>query len=262
MPTPAPRRVEISVPEPLAVELSGDEVSPSRSALDALLDRAVSDGRKITYELHQPIRLGPQRVTFTAWEGAVRTSAVAATTTTTLFILPHGTTPVGLSGDDDATIGNNTAKIMRDGAGRVHLVWLDSGRVEAGSKVLYRRAIVTADGTVHWETDPIRVDDAQSEAWNAYPGLAVSEDTVRVVWQAHGTAHYRHMPVDGSAGDWGPVRDTGAVSDGSDIGPAIAAAGGLIHVATPGAFDAVSRDGARTGRRRRSRCRRGKGSRP
>src|SRR5436853_713332 len=147
--------------------------------------------------------------------------------------MPRGITPVGLSGDDNATAGNNATKIARDAAGRIHLVWLDAGRPEATSKVLYRRATVAPDGTVQWETDPIRVDDAQSQAWNAYPGLAVSENTVHVVWQAGGTARYRHMPVDGSPGDWGPVRDTGAVRQGADIGPSIAASAGLSDIAPP-----------------------------
>lgn len=245
-PTPVTRKAEISVPEPLAVELLADEVSPSDSSLKALLDRAAGGGRKVTYELPQPLRLGPQRVTFTAWEGAPRTSAVAATRNTTLFILPHGMTPAGLSGDDHATAGNNATKIMRDSAGRVHMVWIDAGREGGGSRVLYRRATVTPDDTVHWETGAIRVDDAKSEAWNAYPGLAVSEDTVHVVWQAQGTARYRQVPLDGTAGEWGAIRDTGAISDGRDIGPAIAAEKGLIHIATPQAFDAVSRDAGAT----------------
>jgi hypothetical protein len=245
-PTPATRKAEISVPEPLAVELLADEVSPSDPSLKALLDRAASDGRKVTYELPQPTRLGSQRIIFTAWEGAPRTSAVAATRVATLFIVPRGTTPVGLSGEDHATAGNNATKIARDSAGRVHMVWIDAGRTGGGTKVLYRRATVTPDGTVHWETDAIRVDDAKSEAWNAYPGLAVSEDTVHVVWQAQGTARYRQMHLEGTAGDWGPIRDTGAISDGRDIGPAIAAEKGLIYIATPQAVDAVSRDAGAT----------------
>src|SRR5208337_2195704 len=100
---------------------------------------------------------------------------------------------------------------------------------------------------VVWETDPVSINGAAAAAWNAYPALAVAGNTVHLVWQGEGTAHYRRLSFEGGAWRWGPVRDTGAASTGGDVGPATAATtAGLVHIATPSGLDVVSHDNGET----------------
>jgi hypothetical protein len=247
-PAATPVSAEISLPDLLAVELPPGvaQLAPTDAPLRELLDQAKSGHRHVTNDLAQPVGPGPHRVTWTAWAGVPGSSAADATRSATLFVLPHGFTSVGLSGDDHATAGNNAMKIARDGAGRVHMVWLDAGRTGGGTRVMYRRATTDAAGGVQWETAPLRVDDSRSEAWNAYAGLALSHDKVHFVWQAGGKAWYRALTHHGSVRSWGPARDIGAASEAEDLGPSIAVAHGVIHVVTPSGIYAFSNDQGET----------------
>jgi hypothetical protein len=238
---------EISLPEPFALEMPSDaaELAPSDARLRSLLGAAASGKRQVTNDQTQPIRVGPVRINFAAWPGEPWKSAPVGVRSAILHVLPPGTAPVGISGDENATAGNNSAKLARDAAGRVHLVWLDSGRPGTSPRVLYRRATVSPDNAVVWETDPVPVDDAG--VWNAYPALAVAGNTVHIAWQGERTARHRRLSFENGAWRWGRPRDTTAASAGVDIGPAIAATtAGLVHVATPSGFDAVSRDNGET----------------
>jgi hypothetical protein len=162
-------------------------------------------------------------------------------------VLPPGITQVGLSADENATGGNNATRIGRDGAGHVHLVWVDSGRQGAATGPVYRRLTVAPDGAVTFETDPVYLADKTPGDWNAYPALAVTSDAVYVVWQGGGVAHVRRLAIGPSGYTWGPIVDTGAKSEGRDIGPAIQAfPGGGVRVVTPSGQFAVSTDGGKT----------------
>jgi hypothetical protein len=240
---------EISLPDVLAIEMPPGvaQLDAADTRLHNLLGAAVSGKRQVTNDQKLPVRVGSVRINFTAWQGEPWKSAPFAIRSGVLHVLPAGTTPVGVSNDENATAGGNSAKIARDVNGRVHLVWLDSGRPNTNPRVLYRRATVSADDVVTWETEPIHVNDAGVDVWNAYPALAVAGTTVHIVWQGEQTARYRRLSLDGSAWRWGPVRDTAAASTGHDIGPAIAATtAGLLHVATPSGFDSVSHDNGET----------------
>jgi hypothetical protein len=204
-----------------------------------------SGQRRVTNDQTLPVRVGAVRITFTAWQGEPGKSAPAGIKTAVLHVLPTGITPVGISGDENATT-NNSAKIARDASGRVHIVWLDGGRPGTVPRVLYRRATISQENRVEWETGPIRVSDASADLWNAYPGLAISGNTVHFTWQSTRTALYRQLSLTDGTWEWGPIRDTTAPSEGRDVGPAIAqTTTGVIHVATPSGFDAVSRDNGR-----------------
>jgi hypothetical protein len=231
------------LPEPLAIELpeGAKEIAPTEAPLRELLAAAKYGQRTVTNDLSHAVGLGPTRITWMAWDDASATGKPVAKASATLFVLPPGVAPVGLAGDEDATGGNNATKIARDSDGLVHMVWIDSARPGRGNRVLYRRAAVGPGGAVHWETEPIRVDDTASEAWNAYPGLAISGRSVHIAWQSGDTARYRRLDHDGTW-TWGPVRNLEARSVGRDIGPAIAAMGNVIHIATPSGVDAVSAD--------------------
>ncbi len=240
----------ITLPEPLAIELPAGktELAPDAAPLRDLLEAAKSGDRAVTNDLSHPVGPEPVRVTWIAWSGAPRTSKPAATASAVLIVLPPGTMPVGLSGDENATGGNNATKIARNAAGDVvHMVWLDGGRPGKSSAVMYRRAAVAPNGTVRLD-DPVRVDDAASTAWNAYPALAVVGNTVHVAWQSNGHVWYRRLADDDGAFRWGPIQDVGARSEGADIGPSMSASGDLIHIATPSGIDAVSTDDGTTWR--------------
>ena len=188
--------------------------------------------------------MGPVKVTFTALDVSGRP---AATRTVRIFVLPNGMTPVGVSGDENATTGNNAAHVARDASGYVHMVWQDGGRSGGRAGPVYRRAAVAPDGTVFLQTDPIYIADSGPSDWNAYPGLAVSGHSVELVWQGGGTAYVRRVYQDPKGWTMGPVINTGVKSGGRDVGDAIAfdAKGGL-HLVTPDGLYAFSGDGGRS----------------
>ena len=161
-------------------------------------------------------------------------------------MLPFGTTPVGMSLDENATAGNNSAHIARDAAGHVHMIWVDSGRPDGRTGAMYRRAMTAPDGTVRFDTGIEDLAERSPGEWNAYPGLAVTGETVHFVWQAGGTARYRSLTHDSAGWHWSSEVDTGAASGGRDIGPAIVADAGSVHIVTPAGMYAVSTDGGRT----------------
>jgi hypothetical protein len=156
--------------------------------------------------------------------------------------LPPGFTQVGLSADENATAGNNATRIARDSMGHVHMVWVDSGRQGEKTGPVYRRLSVAPDGSVLMETPPVYIADKTPGDWNAYPALAVAGDAVFVVWQGGGTARVRRF--DGR--EWGPVLDTGAKSDGRDVGPSVQADASGVRIVTPSGQFASSTDGGAT----------------
>lgn len=160
-----------------------------------------------------------------------------------IFVLPHGTVPVGLSGDENATTGNNAAHIVPDSAGFMHMVWQDGGRSGGPTGAFYRRATVTSSGDLRLETGPISLSPSGGQWNNAYPSLAAAGPAVHFVWQQAGTVHYRHLLQASGAGRWSDPIDLHAPSDGRDVGLAIDAASGALHVVTPRGYYAISRDG-------------------
>jgi hypothetical protein len=241
-PAASPAAPDIKLPEPLAIELPAgvSVLSPSELPFSDFLLRASSEGRRVSYDLSHPVGVGPVEVTWTAWDRGAGADRVAATKTATVFVLPNGMTPAGESGSQDATTGNNAAKIARDAAGRVHLVWNTSGQ-DVSAHVLYRRGTTDADGAVVWDTDPAPVENA-AVSWDSFPSLAVSGETVHIAWQAGGTVHYRRIAHSSGGWQWGPEHDLGAASGGRDVGPAIDAVGSTVDIATPSGYYARSAD--------------------
>jgi hypothetical protein len=239
---------EISLPDMLAVEMPKGvtQIGPTDSPLRELLDSAHSDARRVTADMRTKVGVGPVRITWTAWDGTPGNSKPNATRTARVFVLPNGMTPVGVSGDENATGGNNAARIARDAGGRVHIIWQDGGRPGGGTGPVYRRASVGPDGIVHFDTDPIYVAKPGPSEWNGYPALAVSGNDVQLVWQGGGTARTRRVSLGPSGWVMGPISDTGAKSEGRDVGDSIAfdRKGGL-HIATPAGIYAYSGDGGK-----------------
>jgi len=143
---------QITLPEIPALELPAGktQLAPTDPPLRDLLAAATSGKLRITNDLDHPIGQGATRITWTAWEGQKNLATKAAT----IFVLPTGMTPVGVSGDENATAANNATHIARDADGHVHMVWVDSGRQGARSGPVYRRAAVAPDGAVTLETPP------------------------------------------------------------------------------------------------------------
>lgn len=220
--------------------LSGDD-----PAIQGLLKQARCDGYQLRAELPAgTVGPGAAQVILSAWkDGDGSRERPAARRSWTLFVLPSGTTPVGLSADENATAGNNAAHIVRDAAGFVHMVWVDSGRAGEPTGAVYRRASVAEDGRVRFETDPTELARPGSGEWNAYPAVATTGMVVHFVWQAGGSAHYRTTFRDRDGWHWSDEVDTHAPSTGRDIGPAIAVDDAGIQIVTPDGFQAVSHDG-------------------
>lgn len=243
---PKPSDDEIRLPEPLAVELpaGAPQLSPDAAPLRAVLMAASAGTLTVTHDIRQPLGAGAHRVTWSAWAGPAGNGAPRLTRTAILFVLPHGQTPVGVTGTDHAIAGNTSEKIVRDANGRVHMVWLDSGRRGQPPAVMYRRAATDAAGAVTWETPPQRLDDGRSEAGNAFVGLAASAGAIHVIWQANGSIRYRRLRA--SAGGWSlePIRDTGVRSEGHDVGPSVDTRNDdEIHVISPYGAYGLSKDG-------------------
>jgi hypothetical protein len=78
--------------------------------------------------------------------------------------------------------------------------------------------------------------------WNAYPALAIAGESVEFVWQGGGTARTRRLSFGSGGWVFGPVRDTGAKSEGRDVGPAIAVDARGVHIMTPTGVYAFSAD--------------------
>ena len=240
---------DIALPDILSVEMPKgvSQIGPSDSPLRELLAAAHSTAGTVTTDLQGKIGIGPVRVTFSAWKGSPGSGKPAATRVARLFILPAGMTPVGVSADENATGGNNTAHIARDSGGYVHMIWQDGGRPGAPVGPVYRRAAVGPDGKVYLETDPIYIADSGPSDWNAYPGLATSGRDVQLVWQGGGTARTRRVSRGPNGWMMGPISDTGVKSTGRDIGDAIVFDGkGGLHLVTPDGFYAFSGDGGKS----------------
>ena len=243
--------VGIALPEMLAVELPGADVtsiSPRDSPLRELLEGARAGGLRVTHDLISPIGAGAIEVTWTAWEGAPGQSAARGSRTGRVHVFPFGLAPVGVSGDDRATVGNQSAKVVRDGTGGTHMVWLDSGRRGGGIRVMYRRAAVDPQsGGVTWETEPLRVSDQAHELWNSYPVIEASENAIHIAWAGSATVQYRRLVRGGAAWVFEPIRDTRIPGPGEDWGPGLGTRGDAeIHLLTPSGHYALSKDGGRT----------------
>lgn len=241
----------ISLPDLLAVELPKGvtQIGPTDSPLRELLNSAHDASKKISFDLKSKVGVGPLRVTWSAWDGSVGIGKPAATRTERVFVFPFGMTPVGVYGGSNGTAGNNAVHITRDNTGRVHMVWQDGGRPRGRTGPVYRRAVVNSDGTVRFETGPIYIADNGPSDWNARPALAASGSYVELVWQGGGTARTRRVSFGPDGWIMGPVTDTGAKSEGGDVGDSVAIDDkGGIHIATPSGIYSYSGDGGKSWR--------------
>jgi hypothetical protein len=244
---PAP---SITLPDVLSVEMPVDKtaIAPTDPPLRDLLAAAKGNWPHITTDLKRNLPVGAARVTWSAWNGEPGAGTPAATRTATIFVLPNGLLQAGASADEAATAANGAVHIARDGNGRVHMVWVDSGRAGVATGPVYRRGFVGDDGIARFETPPTYFAEGAPADWNAYPGLAVSGNTVDVVWQGGGKAWARRLTQGASGYVWGPARDTGARSEGRDTGPSVATNGNAVHLITPTGIYALSIDGGQSWR--------------
>ena len=244
----APLKDEIVLPEILAIELPKaqmTEIGPTEAPLQQLLESATAGAFKVTHDRVKPLPIGGTLVKWTAWEGPPGQSRVRATKSAYVYVFPFGQIPIGISGNDHATAGNQAAKVVRDPAGKIHAAWLDAARPGQGYHVWYRRGVQDpSTGKVTWETAAISVSDGRSEAWSSYVGIEASENAIHFVWSTPDTARYRRLLLSGAEWKFEPIRNTRAPGAWHDNGPDIAVRGdNEIHILTPTGNYAVSKNG-------------------
>jgi hypothetical protein len=247
----APTKDAIVLPEILAIELPKPqmtEIAPTEAPLRQLLESATAGVFKVTHDRLKPLPIGGTLITWIAWDGTPAQSRARAMKSAHVYVLPYGQTPIGVSGNDHATAGNQSAKVVRDAAGKIHAAWLDAARPGQGYRVLYRRGVQDAStGTVSWETEAIPVSDGRAEAWGSYVALEASDNAIHFVWSTTDTARYRRLLLSGADWKFEPIRDTRAGGEWHDNGPDISVRGdNEIHVLTPTGNYAVSKNGGLT----------------
>jgi hypothetical protein len=243
---------EILLPESLAVELpapGSTEIAPTVSPLRELLESvAAAGGLRVTHDRSAPLPIGPTSVTWTAWEGAPNQSAAWATRQAWVYVLPHGTTPVGATRKYNALAANHSAKIVRDAAGKLHMAWLETRLVRGGrreARVVYRRAAHDGvTGRLIFETEVTPVSEPGGVVGGSYLAIEASPGAVHVAWFGGRTTLYRRVVFRSGAWTFERVRDTGALGSAHDTGPDLGVRGDdEIHVLTPTGQYAVSTNG-------------------
>ena len=245
-----PAAASVQLPEMLAVELPAPgmtSIPPDVSPLRELLRAASAGGAQVTHDRVDPLPPGPTRVTWTAWEGEPRQSAVRATRTEYVYVFPYGQTPVGVSGDDHATTANRSAKVVRDASGTLHMAWLDSGRPGAGSRVMYRRARPDPQtGALAWDGEALRISGPGSEGRGSYVAVEASARVVHFAWPVGENVVYRRLANVNGTWTWDAVRHTGITGRVHDASPDIAVRGDdEIHVLSATGRYGISTDGGR-----------------
>ena len=229
----------IAPPEPQAIELASGAttVSADDAPFRDMVAKVKLDGLRVTASLPRgKVGVGVWPVIWTAIDPA-EPDHPAARRESFLFVLPHGMTPLGAGVVENAVAANNTAHILEDPSGAVHMVWIGP------SGATYRRARLSPDGTVHFETDPTPLGPHPGN-WASLPTLAVAGNTVHFVWQAD-TILYRSLTRDGDTWRWGDEIDTKVASTGRDTGPSLAADSNAIHFLAQSGIYATSIDGGR-----------------
>jgi hypothetical protein len=249
----APAGAVIQLPEMLAVELPAPgmaSIAPDASPIRELLGAASAGGAQVTHDRLDPLLPGPTRVTWTAWEGAPRQSAVRATRTEYVYVFPYGQTPVGVSGDDHATAANRAPKVVRDASGALHMAWLDSGRPGVSSRVMYRHARPDAQtGVLAWSGEALHISAPPAEGRHSYVAVEASPRAVHFAWAAGESVFYRRLANVNGTWTWGDIRHTGIAGRGHDASPDIAVRGDdEIHLLSVNGRYGVSTDGGRSWR--------------
>lgn len=244
---------KIALPEMLAIELpepAMTSIAPSASPLKELLESAVATaaGLQVTHDVRAPLPLGGTQVTWTSWSAAPGASEVVATRQAWVYVFPFGQTPAGVTGRHNATAGNHSSKIARDGSGRVHVTWLDAARPGRPNAVLYRSGVQDpATGRFAWDTPVSRLTDSSEPA--GFVSMEASPNAVHFAWAAQGTTFYRRVLRVG--GEWRlePIRNTRAGGSAYDNGSDLAVRGDdEIHVLTYDGQYALSANGGKSWR--------------
>jgi hypothetical protein len=233
-----PATPDILLPEPFAVELPagtsrlGPDDMPVQQVLQAV--QAGSDRISIRFPRN---RLGPGawRVILSAWADRVR-DRPAARREAVLVVLPHGMTPVANTGYA------STPHIARDADGFVHMVWTDAWRPGAREGAMYRRGIVSDNGTVRFDTDVMDLSTHRGN-WTSMPTRTAVGRTIHFAWQADATIRYRSLTRQGGEWLWSDEVDTKAEAISREQGPAIAADPATVSILSSDGHYLTSRDG-------------------
>lgn len=240
---------EIVLPSPFALELPPGDVAAAADSpgLVQMLGTARAGSLALTHKVPAQLPLGVVPVTFTAWTGAAGDSAIAATRTAPLLLLPFGQAPAGASRSDRATGANNAPKIVHDDSGVLHMVWLDVDGGDGGTRVMYRRGLPADDGGIRWDGPATALSTGMPTSWNAYPSIVTMPGGVLIAWQsADKTVVLRHVSRGANGWDLGAPMRTAMHSDGREAGPSLAApsAHEVLLLLPSGEFARSADDGA------------------
>ena len=218
---------QVSLPDPLAIEIpvaGQNSIGADDSPLKELLESATSPGGAVNHDkAGAEFPLGPTLVTWS--DGTSQRSEY-------VYVYPFGQTPVGSTLYERGTSGNGATNIVWDGAGRIHVAWLDAFR--GVDQVMYRRGIQDpVTDRISWEIPPTRISSDANDVWNSMVGVAVSDGYVHFLWYGGDNfSYYRRLRL--SDLTFEPIRNTGASGWLSDNGPDLfARSDDEIHVVTP-----------------------------
>jgi hypothetical protein len=232
---------DILLPEPFAVELpaGGTTLGVDDEPMKKLLAATQAGGDRVTALLPRD-RVGPGgwRVILSAWSAGVR-DRPAARREAVLVVLPHGITPVGATGVGGAP------HIARDADGFIHMVWTDGWRAGGREGAMYRRARISPDGSVQFDSKVLDLGPQRGN-WTAMPTLAAAGNTIHFAWQSDGTVRYRSLTRVATDWRWSDEIDTKALNTSRDQGPAISADANAVHILNSDGRYMASHDGGLT----------------
>jgi hypothetical protein len=231
---------DILLPEPFAIELPAGtpQLQPNDAQVQQLLAGVQAGGDRISITFpRKHIGPGAWRVILSAW-AAGTTDRPAARREAVLVLLPHGMTPVANTGY------TSPPHIVRDADGFVHMVWTDAWRPGAREGAMYRRGIMSPDGTARFDTGVLDLGQNRGN-WTAMPTAAALGHTVHFAWQADATIRYRSLTRQGGNWRWSDEVDTKASAVSRELGPDITANTDTVSILSADGHYLASADGGR-----------------
>ena len=111
----------------------------------------------------------------------------------------------------------------------VYAVWVSSDNTSVGFQIYFASS---NDSGVTWSS-PQLISSEESINYSSYPDIAVTGNTVHVVWtyRAPGNEVIRYRSSIDGGSNWNPIQDISAVYEWGVYSPSISVTGSAVHVA-------------------------------